>query len=185
MADTRQTIQNFYTQAQSKDFARSNLFRVLNLDFGDGSTVDFNEDDLVYVMTATLPEKAITSTAVPYMGLKFNIPGVVDYPGSGSYTLKFRCDESYALRDKFLQVISDTFNDEDSTGNYFMPNANAVIDLALLDKQLDRVTQFQLVGVAIKKVGQVQYNMTEAGNMVDFDVEVSYHYFKQTAGSLT
>ena len=61
MADTRQTIQNFYTQAQSKDFARSNLFRVLNLDFGDGSTVDFSEDDLVYVTTATLPDKAITS----------------------------------------------------------------------------------------------------------------------------
>ena len=185
MADTRQTIQNFYTQAQSKDFARSNLFRVLNLDFGDGSTVDFSEDDLVYVTTATLPDKAITSTEVPYMGLKFNVPGVVEYPGSGSYTLKFRCDESYALRDKFLQVINDTFNDEDSTGNYFMPNANAVIDLSLLNKQLDRIAQFQLVGGAIKKVGSIEYNMTEAGNIVEFDVEVSYHYFKQTAGSLT
>ena len=36
MADTSQTIQGFYTQAQAKDFARNNLFRVLNINFGTG-----------------------------------------------------------------------------------------------------------------------------------------------------
>ena len=34
MADTTQTIQGFYTQAQARDFARNNLFRVLNINFG-------------------------------------------------------------------------------------------------------------------------------------------------------
>jgi hypothetical protein len=57
--------------------------------------------------------------------------------------------------------------------------------MPLLNKQLDRIAQFQLVGVAIKKVGSIEYNMTEAGTISEFDVEVSYHYFKQTAGSLT
>ena len=59
MADTSQTIQGFYTQAQTKDFARNNLFRVLNINFGGGSEVTFNEDDLVYVTTATLPGKIL------------------------------------------------------------------------------------------------------------------------------
>ena len=40
MADVRQTIQDFYTQAQVKDFARTNLFRVLDISLG-GTDVSF------------------------------------------------------------------------------------------------------------------------------------------------
>ena len=181
MAQTRQTIQNFYTQSQTKDFARLNLFRVLNISFGDGSDVSFNEDDLVYATTAALPKKDITSNTVPYMGLEFRVPGIVKYPGSGAYNIRFRCDENYDLRTRFLQVLNDTFDDADSTGNYFIPNQNSVIDLALLDKELNRVSQFQLVGVAPVSVGEIQYDVTGDGGPVEFDVTVSYHYFRQTA----
>jgi hypothetical protein len=181
MADTSQTIQGFYTQAQTKDFARNNLFRVLNINFGGGSEVTFNEDDLVYATTAALPGKNIGNVQVPYMGLNFNVPSTVTYPNSESYSLEFRCDESYNLREKFLQVSSDTFDDADSTGNYFMPTADAVIDLVLLDKELERVSQIQLVGVAIKDVGEIQYDVQSQGDVVKFNVTVSYHYFRKTA----
>jgi hypothetical protein len=87
MADTSQTIQGFYTAAQSKDFARNNLFRVLNINFGSGSSVTFDESDLIYATTATLPGKSITNVTAPYMGLNFNVPGVVQYDGSDSYTI--------------------------------------------------------------------------------------------------
>lgn len=180
MAQTRQTIQNFYTQSQSKDFARTNLFRVLNVDFGDGSDQAFDEDDLVYATTVSLPGKEITTNTVPYMGLNFNVPGVAKYPGSSDYNLRFRCDENYNLRDRFLSVLEDTFDDQDSTGNYFIPNANAVIDLALLDKELNRVGQFQLVGIAPRSVGDIQYDVTSDGPIVEFDVKVSYHFFRKT-----
>ena len=109
MAQTRQTIQNFYTQSQSKDFARTNLFRVLNVDFGDGSDQAFDEDDLVYATTVSLPGKEITTNTVPYMGLNFNVPGVAKYPGSSDYNLRFRCDENYNLRDRFLSVFRNLF----------------------------------------------------------------------------
>jgi hypothetical protein len=181
MAQTRQTIQNFYTQAQTKDFARDNLFRVLNISFGEGTAINFDEDDLVYAKTATLPGKDITTQTVPYMGLDFNVPGVTKYTGSGDYKITFRCDESYDLRNRFLQVMNDTFNDADSTGSYFMPTGESVIDLALLDKELDRVAQFQLVGVAIKNVGPLNYDVTSEGKVQDFDVSVTYHYFRQTS----
>tara|TARA_R110001599_G_scaffold271446_1_gene472476 strand:+ start:3061 stop:3606 length:546 start_codon:yes stop_codon:yes gene_type:complete len=181
MAQTRQTIQNFYTQAQSKDFARNNLFRVLNINFGGGTDINFDEDDLIYAKTAKLPGKEVTSQVVPYMGLNFNIPGVVKYPGSEGYTISFRCDESYDLRNRFLEVLNNTFDDSDSTGNYFMPTADSVIDLALLDKQLDRISQFQLVGVALKSVGELSYDVTQDGTVQDFDVSLTYHYFRQTA----
>ena len=181
MAQTRQTIQNFYTQAQAKDFARNNLFRVLNINFGNGTEINFDEDDLIYAKTAKLPGKEVTSQAVQYMGLNFNVPGVTKYTGSEGYTITFRCDESYDLRNRFLQVLNDTFNDADSTGNYFMPTADSVIDLALLDKELDRISQFQLVGVALKSVGELQYDVTQDGTVLDFDVTLTYHYFRQTA----
>ena len=181
MAQTRQTIQNFYTQAQSKDFARDNLFRVLNINFGGGTEISFDEDDLIYATTANLPGKEITSQTLPYMGLDFNVPGVTKYTNSGNYTLKFRCDESYDLRNRFLQVLNDTFDDSESTGSYFMPTADSVIDLALLDKELDRVAQFQLVGVAIKSVGELSYDVPSVGKVQDFDVTVTYHFFRQTA----
>ena len=181
MADTTQTIQGFYTQAQAKDFARNNLFRVLNINFGSGTDVSFDESDLVYANTATLPGKTIGNIAVPYMGLNFNVPGTVTYDNSESYTIQFKSDESHNLREKFLQVQNDTFDDADSTGNYFMPTSDAVIDLVLLDKELNKVAQYQLVGCSIRNVGPQSYDMTAPGEIVTFDVTIAYHYFRKTA----
>ena len=181
MADVKQTIQDFYTQAQAKDFARNNLFRVLNIDFGDGSDVSIGEEDLVYVTTATLPSKTIQDVTIPYMGLDFHVPGTVKYNGSEGYSLTFRADESYNLYDKFQQVINDTFNDEDSTGNYFTPKASSVIDLVQLDKELNRVSQYQLVGCSIRSVGDLSYDVTATGEVQTFTVTVAYHYYRKTA----
>ena len=111
MADTSQTIQDFYTQAIAKDFARSNLFRVININFGNASSQVVTENDLVYARTANLPGKQIANLTAPYMGLNFNIPGTVSYPGSEAYVINFYSDEAQALRQKFLQVVSDTFDD--------------------------------------------------------------------------
>ena len=170
MADVNQTIADFYTQAQQKDFSRTNLFRVLNINFGDGSTQIINENDLVYARTATLPAKQITNVTAPYMGLNFNIPGVAQYPGSEAYVINFYADAAQLLREKFLAVVNDTFNDATSTGNYFTPKQSAVIDLIQLDKQLAKIAQYQLVGVSIREVGALAYDMTSTGDIQNFDV---------------
>lgn len=180
MADVKQTIQDFYTQAQAKDFARNNLFRVLNIDFG-GSGVNIGEEDLVYVTTANLPGKTITDVSVPYMGLEFHVPGTVKYENSAGYSLTFRADESYNLYDKFQQVMNDTFNDENSTGNYFTPGADSVIDLVQLDKELNRISQYQLVGCSIRSIGELAYDMTADGTVQTFTVTIAYHYYRKTA----
>ena len=181
MADVKQTIQDFYTQAQVKDFARNNLFRVLNIDFGDGSDVTIGEEDLVYVTTSTLPGKTIQDVAVPYMGLEFHVPGTVKYNGSERYSLSFRADESYNLYDKFQQVINDTFDDSNSTGNYFTPKASSVIDLVQLDKQLDKISQYQLVGCSIRSIGDLSYDATASGDVQTFTVTIAYHYYRKTS----
>jgi hypothetical protein len=180
MADVKQTIQDFYTQAQVKDFARTNLFRVLNINFGAASNVVIGENDLVYATTATLPGKAIGNVQVPYMGLNFNVPGTVTYPGSDTYALAFRADESYDLYNKFQRVIRDIFDDADSTGNYFTPRANSVIDLVQLDKEMKRVGQYQLIGCSVKDISALTYDATVAGDVQVFTVNLSYHFYRKT-----
>lgn len=181
MADTNQTIQDFYSQAQTRDFARSNLFRVLNINFGTASSQVVVENDLVYARTATLPGKTIQNLAVPYMGLQFNVPGVVTYPGSDSYVINFYSDEAQQLREKFLNVVKDTFDDSTSTGNYFAPSQTAVIDLIQLNKQLVKVAQYQLVGVSIRDVAALEYDITSTGEIQNFNVTLAYHYWRQTS----
>lgn len=180
MADTNQTIADFYTQAQARDFSRSNLFRVLNINFGNTSSQVITENDLVYARTASLPAKSITNNEVPYMGLKFNVPGIAQYPGSDSYSINFYADAAQQIREKFLAVVNDTFNDATSTGNYFTPTQTAVIDLLQLDKQLNKIAQYQLVGVSIREVGALEYDITSTGEIQRFDVKVAYHYWRKT-----
>ncbi len=181
MADVNQTISDFYTQAQAKDFSRTNLFRVLNINFGDGSTQIIGENDLVYARTASLPAKSITNVQAPYMGLNFNIPGVAQYPGSEAYVINFYADAAQTLREKFLTVVNDTFNDATSTGNYFTPKQSAVIDLLQLDKQLNKIAQYQLVGVSIREVAALEYDMTSSGDIQNFNVTLAYHYWRKTS----
>ena len=184
MPQTNQTITNFYQQGQARDFSRSNLFRVLNVNFGlNGGGQALSENDLVYARTASLPARSITNIPVPYMGLNFNVPGVATYPGSDSYTINFYADEAQTLRQRFLDVSRATFDDATSSGNYFIPGQEAVIDLVQLDKQLNVVSQYQLVGVSIRDVAALAYDITSTGEVQNFDVTVAYHYYNQSKTS--
>lgn len=172
-----QAISDFYRVAQQNDFARDVNFRLLSIS-SDATTATFDEDDLVYIRTAVLPGRAITNVPVPYMGLKFNIPGTATYPGSDGYELNFYCDVKSKLRQSFEQWSRDIFDDADSTGNYFTPTANATIDMVQLDFQLNPVAQYQLVGVAVNDVGALTYNISEGtGQVVQFTAKVSYHFW--------
>jgi len=175
MPDVRQTISDFYRVAVERDFARDFQFRVLSIDAGGSSTVTFDEDDLVYVTTATLPARAISNVQVPYMGLNFNVPGSATYPSSEAYTLQFYCDQNSIIRQKFEDMSRDVFDDANSTGNYFAPRQSASIDLVQLDTQLEQVAQYQLVGASIRNVGPLQYTINSGtGNFITFDATLSY-----------
>ena len=166
MADVKQTIQDFYRVAQERDFARDFQFRVISLQTGGASEVSLNEDDLVYLKSATLPGRTITNTAVNYMGLDFNIPGSATY--GGTYALSFWSDKDSKLRQLWETWTRDVFDDADSTGNYFTPKDTAVLDMVQLDAQLNRVAQYQLVGIYPQDVGELSYDMAGTGAPLDF-----------------
>lgn len=180
MADVNQLITDFYRVAANREFARDYNFRVLNINTGGVADITFDNDDLVYVKTATLPERAITNVAVPYMGLNFNVPGNATYPGSDAYTLTFYADARSQIRQKFEQWSQAVFNDATSTGNYFSPKQTAVIDLVQLDNQMNKIAQYQLVGVSVRSVGPLSYNIAEGvGNTVEFTATLSFHYWRK------
>lgn len=181
MAATKQTIQDFYRVASERDFSRDVQFRVLSIS-PQGTTITFDENDLVYARAAKLPARGISPVAAKYMGLQFNLPGVMTYPASDAYTLDFYCAANSDLRNKFMQWTRDTFNDANSTGNYLTPTQNSTIDLIQLDTNFERVNQYQLVGVSIRNVGDLSYLMADGtGNVTTFSVTLAYHYWRNVA----
>ena len=180
MAQTNQTIGNFYDRAVAREFSRDFLFRVLNITFAGGAV--FNEDELVYAKTAKLPARQITNVQSKYMGLNFNMGGTAVYPGSESYVISFYCDANSLLRNKFLQESRRVFDDATSTGDYNIAGRASSITLLQLDKALEPVSTFRLVGANIKNVGEIQYNMSDGtGQPVNFDATISYHFFEENA----
>jgi hypothetical protein len=183
MAATKQTIQDFYRVASERDFARDVQFRLLNIT-PQGTSIKFDENDLVYARTASLPARSIGNVPTKYMGLTFNLPGLATYPSSESYGITFYCSANSDLRKKFLQWTNDTFNDANSTGNYLTPTQKSTIDLVQLDVNFEKVNQYQLVGVSIRDVGALSYTMSEGtGGVLSFDVKLAYHYWREVRGS--
>lgn len=179
---TDQLITNFYTEAINKDFSRDINFRVTQITPDPALNLGSNfilESDLVYAKSAKLPARNITNQEAKYMGLTFNLPGVVEYPESANYSLEFYCDVNSELRNKFERWTRVTFNDENSTGNYTVPTRSAIIQLAQLDSQLNIVQEYKLVGVSVRQVGNIDYTMAEGtGAVMSFNATFAYHYYE-------
>mgnify|MGYP001433235966 CR=1 FL=1 len=182
MADVNQTITDFYRVAQERDFQRDFQFRVLNIQSGEGSDAAFTEDDLVYARTAVLPGKTVQSKPVPYMGLQFNVPGSVTYDGSDAWEIDFYCDQESKIRQVWENYLGDIFDDETSTGNYFIPKTTAIVDLVQLDTQLEAVAKYQLVGAWAKTLGPLNYQPAEGtGTPMSFSATLAYQYWRRTS----
>ena len=176
----KQKIQDFYTVAQERDFARNFLFRVVNISTGAGSNISFDEKDLVYIRTFVLPDRAIENAEVPFMGLKFNIPKSVSYPSSSDWKVKFWCDANMVVRNKLEAWTRETFDDDDSTGNYLTPKQSSVVDIVQLDPQLNAIQQIKLVGVYCRGIGAINNIDTGGdGSPLEFEATLSYHYWKR------
>jgi hypothetical protein len=74
------------------------------------------------------------------------------------------------------------FDDATSTGDYNIASRASSITLLQLDKALEPISTFRLVGANCKNVGEIQYNMADGtGQPVNFDATISYHFFEENA----
>jgi hypothetical protein len=176
MADIKQTIQDFYKVAQTRDFARDFQFRVL--DVSNKGTPVFTEDDLVYATAATLPGKTIATKDVPYNGFNFRIPGTVSYNSSDAFTIDFYCDATTQARIAMENWITETYNDETTSGDGVLHN-NSTVTLVQLDTQFEPLRTYKLYGVFPTDCGDIGYNITGDGEVATVTVTVAYQFFRR------
>jgi len=169
-----QTISDFYRVAQQRDFARDYMLRVVSL--GNDT---LNEDDFVYITTATLPSRSITNQTATYMGLPFNFPGTVTYPGSNAWAVQFRNDKGGLIRKKLEDwQINQIFDDSSSTGNLSVRGTESIIQLNQVDDKLNIVNTYKLYGAYIQNLGTVDYNVAGTGAPLNFTATLAYHYWR-------
>ena len=175
-----QGIQDFYTVAQNRDFARLFQFRVLQI----GNSL-LGEQDLVYLESATLPGRSINNVPVPYMGLSFNVPGTASYPGSAGYKVNFRCDANYQIRAELERLTFNTFNDDTSSGDYTIPKSDSILHLDLytsgmasFDQPMVKVRSYQLVGVYVVSIDDTNYTITDTGTVATVGATLAYQFWR-------
>jgi len=173
------TIQTFFEQAKSRQFARDFLFRVKQINIAGG--VSFNgETDLVYAKTAALPGRAIENKTVSYVGQTFNVPGKSTYNASESYSIEFYHEANISLRKQFEKASRAVFDNVTSTGDYRMPGTESKITLSVLNSQLEEIDTIELVGASIRDVGEVSYTIAEGtGEILTFTVTFAYHFYNR------
>jgi hypothetical protein len=170
-----QNISDFYRTVQQRDFARQFQFRVVQL-----ANTNFDESQLIYAETATLPGRAITNIPVPFMGLQFNVPGTATYPGSDAYAITFRCDQAYNIRAILENATFNTFDDGTSTGDYNIARNSSVITLNLLNKNGNTARQYTLYGAYVVSVGESSYNLGDNGTIQTVPATLAYQYWRVT-----
>jgi len=163
------SIQDFYAAVQEKEFARNFQFKVRTLG-------PFTEKDLLYVESTTLPGKTIQSQTVPFFGLDFNVPGTVKYDNSSAWTVNFRVDEGANIRQKMENYVKEIWDDETSTGKYGVPVEQATFDL--LGKDLQPLRRYTFVGLYPVTVGELSYNVTDAGTILTMPAIFAYQYYR-------
>lgn len=172
-------ISDFYNKSLEVDFARDNHFRVTDIVPTPSLGIEFDANELVYARSAKVPARNITNVEAKYMGLTFNLPGIAEYPESASYTVEFYCDKNSSIRNKFEQWSRAIFNDGTSTGNYSVPGRDSYIELTQVDAAFEAIQKYKLVGVSIRQVGEVAYEIAEGtGAVKTFSVTMAYHYYE-------
>ena len=172
-----QDIQGFFQNAINKDFARTNLFRVVSI---QTPVVAFDESDLVYITSTTLPARSITNISVPFMGLAFNIPGTAKYPGSEGWQITFRVGQDLQVRNKLELWSRSIFDDATSTGSYGASNLGN-ITIALMGKSGLPIATYNLIGAYIQNIGSWALNTTEDGKIVESQATIAYQYWTNAA----
>lgn len=173
-----QNISDFYRVVQQNDFARQFQFRVVQL-----ANTNFNEDQLVYLETATLPGRSLNNIQVPFMGLNFNVPGTASYPGSENYSVTFRCDQNYNIRAVLENATFNAFDDGTSTGDYNIARNSSVITLNLLGKNGSTIRQYTLYGAYVVSVQDLTYNLGDTGSIVTVPAALAYQYWRVTTAT--
>lgn len=166
---------DFFRVSQQRGFSRDFMMRVTSL--GDDS---LNEDDMIYITTKTLPSRLIANQQATFMGLPFNVPGTVSYPGSDSWSVVFRNDMKGIVRKKLEDwQTNKVFDDETSIGDLSVRGRDKLIQLELINDKQEILNTYKLYGAYIKDIGALEgYNLEGNGSIMTFTAQIAYHFWR-------
>ena len=169
-----QTIGKFIEVATKRDFARDNLFRIMNLNCRN---LTLTEDDLVYAKGGKLPGRVTpVGDNVKYMGMKMPYTkSTIEYPGNDDYEITFYLDANSEIAHKFERASRTAFNDMTSTGDWRFPSLADTMTVAVLDINLDPIEYITFQGVSFVKYDEVDFKIAESeGTAIEIKAHISY-----------
>lgn len=180
MAVNNQGIQDFYYQAQTRNFSRDFQFRITQFIVNDGLIL--GPADLVFLKTANVPSKTISTIQAPFMGLDFQIPGTAKFDGNANWDVKFYCSQDFNVRNTLETAMYDTFDHQTSTGRAIAPRdlRGNIIEMALVDDQLNPIRTYTLYGAFITKINEIGYDLTKNGGIQEVGASIAYQYWEST-----
>ncbi len=177
---SEQKIQDFYRVATTRKFSRDYQLRV-NYFSVPGIGELFGPDDFVYLKSASLPGRRVDVIKAPYMGVNFNVPGLVTYTNSDSWSVSFYCDEELQLRQKLEVAQNTNFSTFNSIGDISLPDETCRVELNVINDKFDVIAQYLLVGAFITDLGAVEYRMTGNGAIQEIKATIAYQYWQGAA----
>ena len=174
-----QTIGKFIQVASKRDFARDNLFRIMQLSCRN---LTLDEEDLVYAKGGRLPGRETpVGENVKYMGMTLPYTkSTVSYPGNTDYEITFYLDKDSELAKKFERASRQAFNDATTTGDWRFPNTSDVMTIALLDINLEPIEYVTFYGVSFVKFDEIEFKVAESeGTAIEVKAHISYLYYRR------
>lgn len=174
-----QTIGKFIQVASNRDFARDNLFRIMQLNCRN---LTLAEDDLVYARSAKLPGRVTPiGDNIKYMGMKLPyVKSTIEYTGNDDYEIEFYIDKNSEISQKFERASRMTFNDLTSTGDWRFPNVSDIMTIAVLNNKLEPIEYITFYGVSVFKFDSVDIKMADGdGSAITIKAHISYLYYKR------
>ena len=175
-----QTIGKFIQVASNRDFARNNLFRIMQVNCRN---LTLSEDDLVYAKGGKLPSRENpVGDNVQYMGMKLPyVKSTVNYPGNDDYEITFYVDNNSEILHKFERATRLNFNDTTTTGDWSFPSQSSVMTVAVLDNHMEVIEYITFYGVTFYKFDDITFEIAEGdGSAIEVTAHMSYLYYKRT-----
>jgi len=192
-----QSIADFYKTATKRGFARTNLFRVNSIARNGTSnsviyepSADGFDNLFLYADGGIIPSRTIGITTIDFKTFKYNVPTTANYPESNSWTVTFKTDRDYVLRDVFEKWSVDTFDEHTSLSN--KPNWwDCVVSLSLLANsgpafksnkpgvaatEPYSIRDYKLYGAFLINVGTMTYNLKTGNEIVNQTASIGLQY---------
>lgn len=164
-------LQDFYRTVSERGVARDMQFRIIQL--GDSK---FNNEDLIYIRTGSIPNREIMTDAVHFRGFKFNVPLTVSYPGSEGWDIEILMDRDYKIYDKLYEWHKSYFDESTLMGNN-IPDSSNIIELVAVNDTLDIAKRIKLYGCFPTKLGDIKYSIGGTGTAISINMTIAYQYW--------